>query len=72
MIQGLIFGISLDQAGVDRKALTIDKASRNASLDDTFEHAAENIAVAQALVARTREHRVIRHLVLKAKPTEPT
>src|ERR1043165_6142202 len=30
------------------------------------------ISLSQALLARTREHRVIRYLVLKAKPTEPT
>jgi hypothetical protein len=68
----MLVGISLDQAGVHRKALTIDKASRHASLDDTFEHVAKNIVVAEPLVACTREHRVIRQLVLNAKPTEPT
>src|SRR5262245_66083830 len=68
----MLVGISLDQAGVHRKALTTDKASRNASLDDTFEHVAKNIVIAEPLVACTREHGVIRQLVLNAEPTQPT
>src|SRR3954468_6756977 len=68
----MLVGIGLDQAGVHRKAHTIDKATRNASFDNTFEHMAKNIVLAEPLVAYTREHRVIWHLVLNAKPTEPT
>ena len=37
-----------------------------------FEHMAKNIVLPEPLVAYTREHGVIRHLVLNAKPTEPT
>jgi hypothetical protein len=67
----MLVGVGLNEAR-DRKAFAADETSRDASPDNTLEHAAENIAVAQTLVARTREHRVIRHLVLKAKPTEAT
>jgi hypothetical protein len=38
---------------------------------DTFEHAPEDGAIAEGLVARTREHRMIRDLVLDREPTKP-
>jgi hypothetical protein len=35
-------------------------------------HLTKNIVIAEAFVARTREHGVVGDLVLKAEPTEPT
>ena len=46
----------------------IDKASGNAILDDTFEHVAKNIVVAEPLVACTREHGMIRLRALRWTP----
>ena len=48
-----------------------DKAGRNACPNHTLEHLTENAMVAEALVARTREHGVIRDLVLNAKTAKP-
>ena len=48
----MLVGIGLDEARIDRKALTTDEAGSDRRPDDTLEHTAENIAVAKALVAR--------------------
>jgi len=47
----VLVGIGLDEARIDRKALTTDEAGSDTRPDDTLEHTAENIAVAKALVA---------------------
>ena len=47
----MFVGVGLDEACIDSKALAADEAGRDACPDDTLEHAAENIAVAEALVA---------------------
>src|ERR1700692_3083885 len=70
--RAMLVGVGLDQARIDRKAFTPDQAGRNARAHDTFEHAPEDGAIAEALVARTREHRMIRDLVLDREPTKPT
>ena len=67
----MLIGVSLNQAGVDRKAFTTDKAGCNARPDDALEYDAENIVIAEALVTRPREDRMIWNLVLDAKPAEP-
>ena len=54
-----------------RKPFGADKAGRNARRHDTLEHAAENVAVAEAFVARPREGRVVRDPVLDAQAAEP-
>jgi hypothetical protein len=51
----LLVGVGHDQAGIDRKALAADQASRDAPLHHMLEHAPEDIAVAKALVAGARE-----------------
>jgi len=67
----MLIGVSLNQAGVDRKAFTTDKAGCNARPDDALKYEPEDIAIPETLVTRPREHRVIRNFVLDAKPAEP-
>lgn len=55
----LLVGVGYDQARIDRNPFSTDQACRNACLHATLEHAAERVAVAEALVARPREGRVI-------------
>ncbi len=67
----LLVGVRHDQAGIDREALAADEACRDARLHHPFEHAPEDVAIAEALVASARECRVIRDLVLDAQAAEP-
>src|SRR5215472_1350146 len=67
----MLVGVSLNQAGVDRKALTADKTGCNTGPDDPLEYEPEDPVIAETLIARPREHRVIRNVVLDAKPAEP-
>jgi hypothetical protein len=46
-----LFGVSLDEARIDSKAFIADEAGRDASPADTLEHAAEDVAIVEALVA---------------------
>ena len=70
--RALLVGVRHDQAGIDREALAADEACRDARLDDALEHAPEDIAVAEALVAGARERRVVRDLVLDAQAAKPS
>jgi hypothetical protein len=47
----LLVCVSLDQARVNGKAFATNQTGRNASFNDTFEHATEYIFLAEALVA---------------------
>jgi hypothetical protein len=67
-----LVGIGLDEACIHRKALTADQPSLDTGGNNALEHPTKNIVIAEAFVARTREHRVVRDLVLKAEPAEPT
>lgn len=67
----LAIGVRLDQAGVDREALTTDQALGHASPDRRLEDLAQQIAVAEAAVAVLREGRVIGHVALEPEPAEP-
>ncbi len=49
--RALLVGICLNQARIDCKALAADQTGRDARLDDPLEHVAENISIAEALVA---------------------
>src|SRR6187455_2253443 len=53
------------------KAFATNQTSRNARLDDPFEHPAENIAFTKTLVPSTRERRMIRHSILDTELAEP-
>jgi hypothetical protein len=65
-------GVSDDQARINREALAANQSRRDAPLNDAFEHAAKDIAVAKAFVACSRKCRVIRYPVLNAEPTKPS
>src|SRR5207249_2689559 len=69
--RAMLVGVGLDEARIDSKAFTTDEAERDAYPDDTLEHTAEYLAVAEALVAGARERRMIGDLVLDAEATEP-
>ena len=58
--RALLVGVGRDQARIDGKAFAANQTGRDARLDDPLEHPAENIAVAEALVAGARERRMIR------------
>jgi hypothetical protein len=61
----------LNQAGIDCKAFAPNQTGPNACLDHAFEHAAENISVAKALVAGAGKCRMIWDGVFYAKLAEP-
>jgi hypothetical protein len=67
----LLVGVRRNQADLDRKPFAADKACRNTRFDDMLEEPAENVTVAEPLVARARECRMIRDLVFDGKPAEP-
>jgi hypothetical protein len=67
----LLVGVSLDQARVDCKTFATHQTGRDARLDDPFEYATENLSLTEALVAGTRERRMIGDSVLDAEPAEP-
>ena len=67
----LLVGVRHNQAGIDCEAVAADQACRQARLDDTLEHMAEEIAIAEPLVAGTRERRMVGDLGLDAQTAEP-
>jgi hypothetical protein len=60
----LLIGVGFDQARIDGKAFATNQTSRNARLDDSFEHPAENTAFTKTLVPSTLERRMIRHSII--------
>ena len=69
--RAMLVGVGLDEARIHRKAFAADKPGHDACPDHTFKNAAENIAVAEALVARARERRMIGDPVFDAEVTKP-
>src|SRR5438132_1741 len=69
--RALLIGIRLDQARIDRKAFAANQTGRDARLDDSLEHVAENISITKTLVAGARKCRMIRDSVLDSKLAEP-
>src|SRR4030095_14649699 len=67
----LAIGISLDEAGIDRKALATDQTLCDAALHHRLEQMAEHIALAEAAMAVLREGRMIRHLTFPTQSAEP-
>ena len=59
----LLVGVGNNQAGTHYKTFSADKASPNARFQDTLEYGAENVGVAEPLVACTRERGMVRNLV---------
>jgi hypothetical protein len=68
----LLIGIGNNQAGIHRKTFPTDQTSPDARVHHALKHAAEDVAVAEPIVARTRERRVIRNLILDRQPAKPT
>jgi hypothetical protein len=54
-----------------RTSYSPGKPGCNARPDDALEYKTEDIVIAEALVARSREYRVIWNFILNAKPAEP-
>src|SRR6266852_6339925 len=67
----LLVGVRHNQARIDREPFTADQPGRNTCLNDTLEDLAENVALTKALMTGTRQHRMIRDLVLDAQAAEP-
>ena len=67
----LLVGVRRNQARIDRKPFAANQTGPDARADDTLEHTAKNIAVAEAVIAGTRERRVVGDLVLDAELAEP-
>src|SRR5262249_24374832 len=63
---------SNDQTGVNRETFSADETGSDAGAYYMLEHTPEDVTVAEPLVARTRERRMIRHLVFDRKPTKTT
>ena len=51
----MLVGVGLDQARINGKAFSPNQTGRDACFDDPLEYAAENIPLAETLVAGTRE-----------------
>src|SRR5664280_532057 len=69
--RALFVGISLDQARIHGKPFAANEAGCDTSLDHTLEYLTKDAAVAEALIASTRERRMIRDLVLDAELAKP-
>jgi hypothetical protein len=67
----MLVGVGLDQARIHGKPFSANQPGHNTGLYDTLEYPAEDAAIPEPLVARSRKYRVIGDLVLYAKLTEP-
>src|SRR5215470_6903553 len=68
----LLVGVRHYQARIDCKFFAADKAGGNTHLDHMLEDAAENIAVAEPLVAGARKGTMVWKLVFNAQSAQPT
>jgi hypothetical protein len=66
--RSLLVGVGHNQAGIHCKALSANQSSRNARPNNTLEDASEDAAIVEAIIARTRERRMVRYLVLNRQP----
>ena len=69
--RALTIGVSFNQTCIDREPLTTDQTGLDARSHDALEHTSKNIALAKALIAGTRESRVVGDRVFQAQITEP-
>ena len=67
-----LVGVGCDQARIDRETDAADEMSFDAGSNDALEHLAENVVLAEALVAGAREGGVIGNLVFDTETAEPT
>jgi len=63
--------VGLNDAGVDRKTLTLDQARVHARTNHSFEHLAQDITVAEAAMTIDRKCRMIRNLVVEIETAKP-
>src|SRR5205814_1664596 len=70
--RALLVGVGLDQARIDCKAFAANQTGRDARLDDSFEHTAENVSLAKTLIASPRERRMIGDGILDTELAEPS
>ncbi len=70
--RALLVGIGGNQAGIDRKGSPVDQPFGHAAPDHGLEQLSQQIAVTEAAMPILGEGRVVRHLAVKAEPTEPT
>src|SRR6202165_97371 len=69
--RALLIGVGRNQARINCKTFAANQTGCDASLDDALEHAAKNLSLTEALVAGTRERRMIRDSILEAELAEP-
>jgi hypothetical protein len=69
--RALLVGVGRNQARIDCKSFATNQTGGNACLDDPFEHAADNISIAEALVAGARERSMLRDGFFDAEFAEP-
>jgi hypothetical protein len=67
----LPIGISLDQAGINRKAFAADQALFNAALQDRLNDAPQQIALAETSMPVLREGGMIGDIAVEPEPAEP-
>jgi hypothetical protein len=63
--------VGLDQAGIDGKTFSADQSLTDAAPQDRLEHAPQQIALAETAMSVLRERRMVRHIAIEAKATEP-
>src|SRR5215468_4208542 len=64
-------GVSLNDAGINRKAFAFDQAGIHAGAHHGFEHPPQHVAFTEAPVTIDRKRRMIRHLVRKIEAAKP-
>jgi hypothetical protein len=67
----LLIHIRLDQARIDRKRFATYKPSRDAHCHHPLKHPPQSMALTEAFVAGSAEHRMIGNLIFDAEPAEP-
>ena len=67
----MLVDVRLDETRVDRERLAANQARHDADRHHPLEHAAQGIALAEALVPRTGERRMIGNPVLNPEPAIP-
>ena len=68
----LLVGIRLDQARINRHALTADQSLFNAACDGHLEQVAQQFAVAEAAMPVLREGGMVRDTVAQIETAKPT
>src|SRR5664280_3329486 len=70
--RALLVGVGRNQAGIDCEAFATNQTGRDTRLDNPLKHAAKNLSLAEALIAGSRERRMIRDSILDTELAEHT